>query len=77
MTVIHAEARFDDKAVMDSIDYKIWHYDRYWLGLKVDQTIDMWNRSPRMNVDSARIERFERLYMDWLVRQGEQVSDRR
>lgn len=77
MTVIHAENRFGDKALMDTIDYKMWQYDRYWLGLTVDETIRMWNDSPRMNVDNARIERFERLYMDWMVKQGEEALDRR
>ncbi len=79
--IIHAEERFSDKAMMESLDFKLWQYDRYWLGKDPATTARIWGdinaqcRQPPPTI--AQIERMERLYTAWLIQRGDEVAGRR
>lgn len=78
MNIIHAEERFSDKALMDSIEFKLWQYDRYWLGLDVQTCTNFANaRIDELPYSAEKIDKLERLYMKWLIKHGDEVAERR
>jgi hypothetical protein len=77
-TVIHAEDKFSDEAFKSSVDFQIWRHDRYCLGWTYDQALQhAVDLSERSKCGMPNIERCERVYMEWLIEQGNEVESRR
>lgn len=78
--VIDAVERFSDKALMDSIEFKLWQYDRYWLGLDVQTCRNFADvaamHSGEQPYLDAQVNQLERLYTKWLTQHGDDVAGR-